>query len=185
LLDQAASQTERAGQIIRRLRAFVSPQAAVRSAQDLAALVHDALALIRVPLIQRGVRVEQSTQGPMRVFADPVQVSQVLRELLHNALAAMTDVEPARRRLTIRTVVEDERFVRVDIEDQGVGLTNEQLAHLFHPFRTTQPGGLGLGLVICQTIVRDHGGQLWARANAEHGTIFSFTLPCSPGGRES
>jgi len=81
-----------------------------------------------------------------------------------------------RRELEIASVANSDSTVRIDVADTGPGLAPEVTAHLFQPFVTTKPKGMGLGLSICRTIVEAHGGRIWVNARPHGGTIFHFTL---------
>ena len=111
------------------------------------------------------------------VDVDPLQIQQVLLNLLKNGLDAMAPLAASERRLHI-SLVRDEQTLRVSVRDFGPGLSPEAREHLFEPFFTTKPDGLGLGLSICATIIEAHGGRLSALAPAAGpGLVFSFTLP--------
>jgi C4-dicarboxylate-specific signal transduction histidine kinase len=96
-----------------------------------------------------------------------------------NALDAMSEHEPADRHMVIATS-RPGSFVQVDVRDHGPGIAGEHIGRLFDPFFTTKPSGLGMGLRICSSIVRSHGGRIWAANNAEGGATFSFTVPLPP-----
>jgi signal transduction histidine kinase len=111
------------------------------------------------------------------VLADRVQLQQVIINLIMNALEAMQAVANRPRRLTIRSYQDDAGQVVVAVEDSGTGFTAESQDRLFHAFFSTKPGGLGLGLSICRSIIEAHGGRLSASANADRGATFQFALP--------
>ena len=110
------------------------------------------------------------------VWADPVQVQQVIGNLLLNALDAMPAAPGARREVHIDTAREGDTVV-FTIRDSGIGLAPEVQAHLFDAFWTTKPDGMGMGLAVCHTIVTTHGGKLAIADNGDRGAIVSFTLP--------
>jgi signal transduction histidine kinase len=97
--------------------------------------------------------------------------------LIMNAVEAMRDASTAPRDLLISTVEDKSNSVLVAVRDSGPGLNPGSLERLFDPFYTTKPGGMGMGLSICRSIVEAHGGRLWAGANAPHGASFHFSLP--------
>lgn len=109
------------------------------------------------------------------VHIDPVQIQQVLVNLIQNALDAMEDVELARRRVVLTAVV-DADVIRISVSDCGHGFSNEVLGKLFEPYFTTKHSGLGLGLSISQRIVEAHGGRLTTSQNSSEGATFEFTL---------
>ncbi|HOQ61139.1 MAG TPA: ATP-binding protein [Vicinamibacterales bacterium] len=144
----------------------------------LAELVHEAVALFAGMLSNRpSIEVDEGEAGQCMVDVDPLQIQQVLLNLLKNGLDAMAPLAASERRLHI-SLVRDEQTLRVSVRDFGPGLSPEAREHLFEPFFTTKPDGLGLGLSICATIIEAHGGRLSALAPAAGpGLVFSFTLP--------
>ena len=108
------------------------------------------------------------------MLADKIQVQQVILNLMRNAIEAMH--EATRRELTISTAELPNEMVEVSVADTGPGIAPEIAAQLFHPFVTTKPQGMGVGLSISRTIVEAHGGKLWAEPNPGGGTIFRLTL---------
>ena len=114
------------------------------------------------------------------VFADRIQIQQVLVNLIRNAIDAMVDAPV--RSLTIRTDSDLPDFMRISIEDSGSGISAAVAAQLFQPFVTSKKTGMGIGLSICRTIVEAHGGRIWFEPAPDSGTIFYFTLPT--GARE-
>lgn len=170
-------QAERAAAIIRKIRAFVRRREAVRGDIDLDEVVRETLALFEGLAARRGIPLRVFFAGDLpKVFADRVEIEQVLLNLLQNAVDAMIDHEGRERGITVRTS-HDGTSVKVAVRDHGPGLTAEAEAHLFDTFFTTKPQGLGLGLSICRTIVESHGGRLWAADNDDGGLTMRFTLP--------
>jgi two-component system sensor kinase FixL len=180
VMEKAAAQATRAGQIIRRLRQFVEKREAARQFEDLNNVVEEASALALVGAREASVRVQLELAPDLpQVALDKIQVQQVVLNLVRNALEAMA--ESPQRHLTIRTgllaAVGGRRIAEVRIADTGSGLDEAVAARLFEPFVTTKPTGMGVGLSICRVIVEAHGGQVSAEPNPAGGTIFSFTLP--------
>ena len=176
---EIASEAERAGGIVQRIRHFAKKRPATREPVDLAAVAAEARRLIVGMLASAPeVTVENHLAGQCTVLADGPQIQQVLLNLIKNALDAGRDLSPERQQ--IRVVIESlDHWVQLHVIDQGGGLETAQLAHLFEPFFTTKPDGLGLGLSICKTIIEAHGGRLWAEPNpGGPGMCFSFSLPC-------
>jgi two-component system sensor kinase FixL len=110
------------------------------------------------------------------VFADRVQIQQVLLNLIRNAIDAMDD-QPRRELIMISSDLTEEGAARVSVADSGGGISDDVLDKLFQPFMTTKPQGMGVGLSISRSIIEAHGGRIWAEANPRGGTIFRFTLP--------
>src|SRR6266699_4276062 len=174
-LDKAAEQAMRAGQIIRRLRDFVSRGETERRVESITKLVEEASALALVGAKERGVRVTfRLDPRADLVLADKVQVQQVLINLMRNAIDAME--ESQRRELVIATSAQQDETVAISVADTGTGVAPEVAEQLFQPFVSTKRQGMGVGLSISRTIVEAHGGEIWLDPNPEGGTIFSFTL---------
>jgi len=174
-MDKAAEQAMRAGQIIRRLRDFVARGETERQMESISKLVEEASALALVGAKELGIRVRFDLDRRFDlVLADKVQIQQVLINLVRNAIDAMSNSE--RKELSIITTPAADGMIEIQIVDIGPGISDEVAAHLFQPFFTTKPHGLGVGLSICRTIVEAHGGQIGMRPNPGLGSIFHFTL---------
>jgi signal transduction histidine kinase len=111
------------------------------------------------------------------IQGDRVQLQQVILNLILNAVEAMAGVGDGRRELLISTRTTEAGDVHVAVRDAGPGLDPAKLERLFEAFYTTKPGGLGMGLSICRSIVEAHGGRLWGEVNKPQGAIFQFTVP--------
>jgi two-component system sensor kinase FixL len=174
-MDKASEQALRAGEIIRRLRDFVSRGETERKIEHLPKLIEEASALALVGAKERDVRVRfLFDQHADLVLADRVQIQQVLLNLIRNAVEAMA--ESPRRELTVTTAARDGGMVEVAVADTGPGLAEQVARQLFQPFVTTKRQGMGVGLSISRTIVDAHGGKIWAEKNENGGTTFRFTL---------
>jgi two-component system sensor kinase FixL len=175
-VGKAASQALRAGDIIRRLREFVSRGDSDRRVESLPRLIEDASTLGLVGAKEQGIEVSYRLDPRADlVMADRIQIQQVLVNLIRNAIEVMVELAD-RRRLDIATVANADGTVQVSVSDSGAGLAPEVAAHLFQPFVTTKRKGMGLGLSICRTIVEAHGGKIWVEPRPGGGTIFHFTL---------
>ncbi len=184
-LKQINDQAERAGEIIRRLRRLVGKQLPVRNITDANELVREVSRFVEFEAKKAGVVIEQEPSlDPLQVRVDIVQMEQVLLNLVRNALDALMEVPPEQRRLQIRSRREGEDLVRIDVIDSGPGIAPEVLEHLFEPFFTTKQSGMGMGLVISDTIVKDHDGRIEATPLAEGGSRFSVILPAYRGEQE-
>ncbi len=177
-IDRAAAQALRAGEVIHRMRDFVRRGASERAVESLSKLIEEAsaLALIGEKERQVDVRLNLAPQADA-VYADRVQVQQVLLNLIRNGIDAMQSEEPRKRGLLISTALTDEGWSRVTVADKGPGIADEILERLFQPFMTTKPQGMGVGLSISRSIIEAHGGRIWAEANPGGGAVFHFTLP--------
>jgi two-component system sensor kinase FixL len=174
-MDKAADQALRAGQIIRRLRDFVSRGESERQVENLAKLVEEASALALVGAKEHGIRVNfRLDPRANMVLADRVQIQQVLLNLMRNAVDAMVGAE--RRELLVSSTALPDDTVEISVADTGSGIAEEIAEQLFQPFVTTKREGMGVGLSISRTIIDSHGGRIWAAPNHDRGTIFRFTL---------
>jgi PAS domain S-box-containing protein len=168
----------RAAEVIQRLRSMLARGEIRRHVVDLNQIVYDALAIARSDLITRNVSAALHLEPKgASVFADPVQLQQVLLNLIVNACDAMADGPSTDRRLTIATcAVDGGRAIECSVTDTGPGIGPNITDRLFQPFVTTKKHGMGLGLAICRSIVEAHGGRLWAEnAVAGPGAVFRFT----------
>jgi len=175
-LEEAASQSLRAGQIIKHLREFVTKGGTQKEPENVRHLVEEAAALALIGSRETGVQtVFHFAAGAEMVLVDHIQIQQVLTNLMRNAIEAMRD-QPIRE-LTVRTTLEGADEIAVLVEDTGPGISEDIAAQLFKPFVTTKPGGMGVGLSISKRIVEAHGGQMTVSSNVAGGATFRFTLP--------
>lgn len=174
-MDQAAEQALRAGQIIRRLRDFVSRGESERRVEGIKKLIEEANALALVGAKDQGVRVTFRFDPAIeQVLADRVQIQQVLLNLMRNAVEAMQDCD--KRELVVSTASAADNMIAIRVADTGSGIAPEMAPQLFQPFATTKRHGMGVGLSISRTIVEAHGGRIWVEPNPGGGTVFHFTL---------
>lgn len=180
-IEHAAEQALRAGQIIRRLREFVSRGETESRVESLPKLVEEASALALVGAKEAGVRVAfEFDPRAAFVMTDKIQIQQVILNLMRNAMEAMQ--ETTCRELTISTAQLDAETVEVRVTDTGPGIAETILPQLFQPFVTSKAHGMGVGLSVSRTIVEAHGGRLWAEPNPGGGTIFHLTLKAHTDG---
>ncbi|MGA0604050.1 sensor histidine kinase [Caulobacter sp. KR2-114] len=173
-LQRASDQALRAGEVVRRLRAFARRDEGEQTAQSLNQMLEDAAALATLDAGQRGVTVSRTGPVPQDlVMADRIEVQQVLLNLIRNALDAME--ERPRRELKLSAARDGDMF-EVAVADTGCGLTSAVRERLFEPFVSTKPQGVGIGLSICKRIIEGHGGAFWANDNPDGGATFHFTL---------
>lgn len=174
-LDECASQSVRAGQIVRRLRDFISRGESERRIESLHRLVTEASALALVGAGEQQLEVDVRLDPRAdRILVDRIQIQQVLLNLIRNAIEAMEETQDPR--LLIHSEKEPGGLVRITVADSGPGLAPDVAANLFEPFQTTKQTGMGLGLSISATIVSAHGGRIWAEPSKLGGTAFHFTI---------
>ena len=172
-------QAKRAGKIIQRLRELLRPPGPAFAGQNLNELVAAVLRLAEPEAREAGIRFErQLADAPPVVRADRLLIEQVALNLIRNAMDAVQDLPAARRRITVATRVEADGSGTLSVCDLGEGVPAELEASLFDPFVTTKPGGLGLGLSICRSVVEAHGGRIRHERNPQaSGAVFDLTLP--------
>ncbi|MEH2567837.1 AAA family ATPase [Bradyrhizobium sp. AZCC 2289] len=176
-LSHIIKEGNRAGEVVTRIRALIKKAPARKDAVEINDAILEVIALTRTEAANNSVSVRtQLAEGLPRVQGDRVQLQQVLVNLIINAIEAMRDVGEEERELLISTRNEPDG-VSVEVRDSGPGFAPETLVHVFAAFYTTKPGGLGMGLSICRSIIEAHGGRLWASANLPRGASFQFALP--------
>ena len=174
-LAETGKQSLRAGQIIKHLREFVTGGSTERAPHSVRKLIEEAGVLALLGSRERGVNTvyEFAPEADM-VEVDPVQIQQVLFNLIRNAIEAMRDRE--RRELSVRTSLGANDLVIIEIADTGPGISDDVKAQLFTPFVTTKPGGMGVGLSISKRIVESHGGEISVTGNGNGGATFRIGL---------
>lgn len=176
-LGEATDQALRAGEIIRRLRDFVARGETEMQIESLTKLIEEASALALVGAKQYGVRVTFDLDATAdRVYADRVQVQQVLLNLMRNSVEAMAEAGSPRREIAVSTSATEGDMVLTTVADSGPGIAPGIAGQLFQPFITTKRHGMGVGLSISRSIVEAHGGELWVEPNPGGGSAFRFTL---------
>lgn len=180
-LEQAGEQLLRAGQIIRKLRDFVSKGETERRPEQLPQLLEEAGALAMVGARDKGVRLTYAIDPAVgQVLVDKVQVQQVVLNLMRNAIDAMAEARTTGPQLRIAAWPFDDDMVEVVIADNGPGVAGSVADQLFQPFVTTKAEGMGIGLSISRTIVEAHGGRIWLAEAPGGGAEFHFTVRTAP-----
>jgi C4-dicarboxylate-specific signal transduction histidine kinase len=175
----------RAGQVIERLRALLKRRQLEFQPVAVDALLQDVTSLVRADALARGVELESDTvRGLPPVRGDKVHLSQVLINLVVNAMDALADAPAARRRVALRAQNGTPGWIEFSVTDSGPGISPEAMTRIFEPFFTTKASGMGMGLSVSRTIVEAHGGRLSAENLADRGALFRFMLPVLQGGGE-
>jgi C4-dicarboxylate-specific signal transduction histidine kinase len=178
IMDEMVEQSLRGGQILRRLREFVTRGETEKRVEKVATMIEEATAFSQTGSEALGILVRfQFDPQAAEALVNRVQIQQVLVNMMRNAFEAMAG--SAQCELIVSTTSLDEETIEVAIADRGPGLSAEVASHLFEPFISTKRDGMGLGLSICRSIVEAHGGRIRYEPNFGGGTIFRFTLPAS------
>jgi hypothetical protein len=174
--DKIVQESTRAGAVVARVRALFRKEATTRESTDLNSLIVDLVRLLRDETIRHNTSVKLVlAEGLPRVELDPVQIQQVVLNLITNGMDAMEETSQPHE-LIIRSKRHAENEIEVTVEDRGPGLAPEEYMRIFEPFYTTKPQGTGIGLAICRSIVEAHDGRIWATESAGCGAIFHFTI---------
>jgi C4-dicarboxylate-specific signal transduction histidine kinase len=173
----------RASEIIQRLRALSAKTAMQKVALDINEAIKEVIPLVQHEALSRRVSLQlELAQTLPKVLGDRVQLQQVVINLVVNGMEAMAAITDRRPELVIRSQQDDSGQVLITVQDCGRGIDPAIGKQLFEAFFTTKPGGMGMGLPICRTIIENHGGTLWASPNAGPGTTFNLTLGIASGG---
>jgi len=176
-LDMISQQADRAGQIISRVRGYMQKREPRRDPVNLNHAIREASAMIGQELADQQVRLElELTEKMPKVMADIIELEQLIINLSKNAIDAMADTAPDKRRLTIKSWLDTNRIF-VEVADTGPGFDEEDFDTLWEPFYSHKAGGLGLGLAICRTIVETHGGRIKVEGASSSGSVVVFELP--------
>jgi PAS domain S-box-containing protein len=180
-LARIAKDGHRAAEVIDEIRALIKKAPPRKDRLEINGAIHEVIALTRGEAVKNGVSVQtELIDGLPLIEGHRVQLQQVILNLIINAFEAMSGISEGVRELLISTRKAEPDGVLVAVRDSGPGLAPATLERLFESFYTTKPGGLGLGLSICRSIIEAHGGRLWACANVPCGAIFQFTVPAHP-----
>jgi len=177
-IEQIATQAERAAEIIRRLRNFLRKGEVHRVPLRINDLVREVRSFLAHDAQRTGIQIQlHLSEVDPRVYADEIQLEQVLVNLVRNGLEAVAAVQRPRPLIIITTAIVHKTAVRVSVRDNGPGLPPDTRDQLFHPFFTTKKNGLGMGLSISRSIITAHDGRLWAVSPPGDGTTVHLSLP--------
>ena len=177
-LEQVVRQAELGSAIFRRLRDFARKDELRHQRINVKNLVHEVASFVKAELQQNQIHLKiELPRSLPRIEADPIQIEQVLLNLVRNSMDALSVIDENNRIITIKVSRKKPRSIKVCITDSGRGCPSDVADRLFEPFFTTKPNGLGIGLGISQNIIDAHGGRLWLEKNSLEGATFSFILP--------
>jgi two-component system sensor kinase FixL len=178
VFSRIAEDAQRAGDIIRRLRNFVQKREAQRHQIDINRLVRDVYNLVASEAKHQGITIQFELASDLpAVEADPIEIQQVLLNLIRNASDALARSDFAERKIVISSHEEKSDRVEVVVEDSGPGISDSIAERVFEPFYTSKADGLGIGLGICQNIIEAHGGKMWLGRSSMGGAGVYFDLP--------
>ena len=179
ILFKIHQQALKAGQIIHRMKDFVSNRKMCRTDTDINSLVEDAASLCASDLKQNNIMLELDLAKNIPIMTiDDIQIEQVLLNLIRNSIDAMTTIPKNKpRRLRIRSHIKKLDLVEIKVNDNGSGINDAQKGKILTPFFTTKATGMGMGLSISRSIIEAHQGVFKFSSNPDEGTTFSFTLP--------
>jgi len=176
-MAESIREAKRSSQVIARIRALLNKEPPQMRPLTLNAIIREVLALSATDLMRGGVteHTELASDLP-EVAGDPIQLQQVMLNLIMNGIDAMREVTDRPRELFIKSA-KHPAGVLVQVQDSGVGFDSDQADRIFEPFFTTKPKGIGMGLSISRSIIEAHGGRLWAAPGPVQGAVFQFNLP--------
>jgi len=177
-LNRIFANGNRVSEVIGRMRALFQKAPLRKEEMDINGAILEVIALTRGEVVKNEISVQSHlVEGLPLIQGDRVQLQQVILNLIINAVEALSAVSEGSRELVITTGKGEPDGVLVVVRDSGPGLSSPCLERIFEAFYTTKPGGLGMGLSICRSIIEAHGGRLWATAAQPQGATFQFTLP--------
>jgi two-component system CheB/CheR fusion protein len=184
ILSEIMRDAQRAAGVIDRLGKMLRRRPLVLARMSVEDLLKDVTSLVHGDAVKRGISLQTNLgYGSMIVQGDRVHLSQVLINLIINAMDAIDGLEGVRRRIVLQARTNHDGWIEIGVADAGPGVPPEAMKKMFEPFFTTKPSGMGIGLSISRTIIEAHKGRLWAENNPEVGATFWFSIPAL-GARE-
>src|SRR5258706_174937 len=180
-LEAIVETGHRAGEIVDRISGLIKKAPPRKECLDINAGIREVIELTRGEWVKNGISMQADlADGLPFIEGDRVQLQQVILNLIVNAVEAMSGASDGTRELFVSSRKADPGGVLVGVRDSGPGFAPADLDRVFEAFYTTKPGGLGLGLSICRSIIEAHNGRLWASPNVPRGAIFGFIAPAHP-----
>jgi C4-dicarboxylate-specific signal transduction histidine kinase len=177
-LTRIVNDGHRSAEVIKGIRAMFTEGTQDRVPVDANRLIKEVLkrSLSEVKLARVSIRTEFDERLPL-VTGCPVQLEQVISNLIANAIDAMSTITDRERVLRITSALHGTDEILVSVEDSGTGMDPNSKGRIFEPFFTTKPDGMGMGLMFCRSVIEAHGGRLWMSDNEPNGAVFHFTIP--------
>ena len=180
ILEMAKEQANRAGDIIRNLREFVSKESKNKETFELERIIYDIVTFLKGEIQKSGIKIElRLGNQACKVTANKIQIEQVLVNLLQNSLEALENAEITEGRVVIQTRLLANNMIEVSVSDNGPGIDAAMTDTIFHQFQTSKVNGMGIGLSLSRSIIEAHGGKLWVDKEHQNGALFAFELPVS------
>ena len=176
-LRRIVSDGHRAEKILAGIRAIFVKGAQERQSACLNAVVQDAIRAASGEADLDGIQIETNLASDIAVFCNPVQLHQVICNLIQNGIDAVREAGDKQRRIRVGTERHPGGEVHVTVADTGTGISPDRVDSIFEPFMSTKTGGMGMGLMFCRSVVEAHRGRLWVTANAPRGAVFHIALP--------
>jgi signal transduction histidine kinase len=177
ILEDIRRDDLRANEVIRRMHSFLKRTPFETKEVDLNDLAREAFAFLSIQASARNVALYlKESPANLRVRGDPIQLQQVIINLVVNSIDSMANI-PYGRTVIGRIEKNGGASAEISISDSGPGIPQEKLNHVFDPFFTTKEQGMGMGLSIARTIIQAHQGRIWAENQAEGGAVFRLSLP--------
>jgi len=177
-IERIVKDANRAADVVGRVRKLARRAPAQKVLCDVNSVISEIITLTATELRKQYIALESSLSGDLEpIFADPVQLQQVMLNLILNSIDAMQGMPEGGRFLFIGSTKADSGGILVTVRDSGVGFEQAALDHIFDAFYTTKSGGMGLGLTVTRSIIEAHAGRIWVEPNNPRGAIFRFTLP--------
>ena len=175
--EQIAMQADRAGGVIHRIRALTKRSVTEKKYINVNSLIADLMTLIEIDAHHADVRLKMNLDEIPGVYADSVQIEQVILNFIRNAIDEVRGLDETKREVLVSTTLMNGDTVRVSVEDQGPGIDRNIAERLFESFFTTKKSGMGMGLAISKSIITAHNGKIGCGSTPEGGAVFWFTLP--------
>lgn len=178
IMQKAVAQAERAGEVLHRLKNFFCKGQLIKTTCPMNSIMRETASLLRSELNASKTKIDFDLCRDLPlVFADKIQVQQVILNLMQNAIEAMKEIAHRNRRIHIQTKPADKNAIEITVSDTGPGFSKEIISEVFKPFFTTKAHGRGMGLAICRSIIEAHGGQFTINPNTNNQSWIRFTLP--------